>query len=331
MIRFLNSLFFTKEKAEYLKKIRIIKTELIHVHGFSKSLAQTSILNSPEYFGQYGAIVNSIISEKTNPDTKKKSYSAYITYSNKIEASLAILCVDSLMYKGKLIRTFFGTNKYCNYFLNNLRCPNSAKCPFLHQYSPDKDIAIEPETIFTYDEHLDLARKMLDISNPQTRNLLRAMEKPEKNVFPTVDFIYMDEEEKENYFSKGNLTYIKGTNNGIKNYYFSNFNINKNINKLNHNNNSIYINVYNSNDINKKLIDDSIDNINSPKETIALHKIFSNSIKYILLLKPFLNRIDKKFIKKMEFIYIKSDLMKKGLNINKVLYGCLDCMKDVLN
>jgi hypothetical protein len=107
MSRFLNSLFFTKEKAEYLKKIRIIKTELIHVHGFPKSLAQTSILNSPEYFGQYGAIVNSIISEKTNPDTKKKSYSAYITYSNKIEASLAILCVDSLMYKGKLIRTFF--------------------------------------------------------------------------------------------------------------------------------------------------------------------------------------------------------------------------------
>ena len=51
--------------------------------------------------------MNSIISEKTNPDTKKKSYSAYITYSNKIEASLAILCVDSLMYKGKLIRTFF--------------------------------------------------------------------------------------------------------------------------------------------------------------------------------------------------------------------------------
>ena len=33
---------------------------------------------------------------------------------------------------------------------------------------------------------------------------------PEKNIFPTIDFIYLSEEEKENYLSKGNLTYVKG-------------------------------------------------------------------------------------------------------------------------
>ena len=119
MSRFFNSFFFTKERAESLKKIRIINTDLIHVQGFPKYLAKYNILKSPEYFGQYGTIKNLIISEKTNPNNKRKSYSAYITYSNKIEASLAILCVDSLMIKGKIIRVFFGTNKYCNYFLNN--------------------------------------------------------------------------------------------------------------------------------------------------------------------------------------------------------------------
>ena len=210
MSRFLNSLFFTKEKAEYLQKIRIINTNLIHVQGFPKYLAKNNILKSPEYFGQYGTIIKLIISEKTNPDTNKKSYSAYITYSNKIEASLSILCVDSLMIKGKIIRAFFGTNKYCNYFLDNVRCPNSDKCVFLHRYSSDKDIIIESNTKFTYNDHLTLANKILEINNPKTINLLMKMKMPEKNIFPTIDFIYLSEEEKENYLSKGNLTYVKG-------------------------------------------------------------------------------------------------------------------------
>ena len=130
MSRFLNSVFFTKEKAESLQKIRIINTNLIHVQGFPKYLAKNNILKSPEYFGKYGTIIKLIISEKTNPDTNKKSYSAYITYSNKIESSLAILCFDSLMIEGKMIRIFFGTNKFCNYFLNNEKCQNSGKCLF---------------------------------------------------------------------------------------------------------------------------------------------------------------------------------------------------------
>ena len=85
MSRFVNSIFFMS-----LRKIRIVKTNLIHVQGFPKSLAKDDILKSPEYFGQYGTIESLILSEKINPDTNRKSYSAYITYSNKIEASLAV-------------------------------------------------------------------------------------------------------------------------------------------------------------------------------------------------------------------------------------------------
>ena len=326
MSRFLNSFFFTKEKAESLKKIRIINTNLIHVQGFPKYLAKYNILKSPEYFGQYGIIKNLIISEKTNPDNKRKSYSAYITYSNKIEASLAISCVDSLMIKGKIIRAFFGTNKYCNYFLNNERCPNDDEYPFLHSYSSDKDIIIDSNTEFNYNDHINLAKKILEIYNPKTIKLLQEIKKPEKNIFPTIDFIYLSEEEKEYYLSKGNFTYVKGKDDIKKSNFFNISNININICNFS---NNLYNNVFINNEIKTKLTNENVDNINSPKEAFELYKIFGNSIKNILLLKPFLNKFGNNSIKKMEFLFLKDDLMKKGYNVDKLLYGCLDCIKDI--
>ena len=53
-----------------------------------------------------------MVTQKINPDNNKKVYSAYITYSNEQEAALAILCVDSLLIDGKIVRAFFGTTKY---------------------------------------------------------------------------------------------------------------------------------------------------------------------------------------------------------------------------
>ena len=49
--RFLGMIFFTKEEASSLSKIRIIKKNLVHVHGFPQSLANTDKLCLPEYFG----------------------------------------------------------------------------------------------------------------------------------------------------------------------------------------------------------------------------------------------------------------------------------------
>ena len=328
MSRFLNSVFFTREKAESLQKIRIINTNLIHVQGLPKYLTTNNILKSPEYFGQYGTIMKLIISEKTNPDTNRKSYSAYITYSNNIEASLAILCVDSLMIKGKIIRVFFGTNKYCNYFLDNERCPNANRCLFLHRYTSDKDIIIEQNTEFTYNDHLNLAKKILEIYNPKTRNLFKAMKKPKKNIFPFIDFIYLSEEEKEYYFSQGNITYIKGKEDIKKSNYFNiNININNKIN-INNFNDSENIDAFINNEINRKLLNESVD-INTSKEVNELYKIFESTIKSILYLKPFISKLGSKSVKKMEFLYMKNYLMKKGYNVDKLFYGCLDCMKDI--
>ena len=236
-------------------------------------------------------------------------------------------CVDSLMIKGKIIRVFFGTNKYCNYFLNNESCPNSEKCFFLHQYSPDKDIIIESNAEFTYNDHLNLAKKILERYNPKTINFLRSMKKPEKNIFPTIDFIYLSEEEKEHYCSQRNITYVKGKED-IKISKFFNININNNINIFNISNN-VNRDVFINNENNRKLINTSVENLNSSNEAIVLHKIFENSIKAILLLKPFLYKMGNKSIKKMEFVYLKNDLKKKGYSVNKLLDGCLDCIKDI--
>ena len=76
--KFLGNIIFTKEEALSLSKIRIIKKNLVHVHGFPPSLANTEKLNKLEYFGQYGKILKTLLTHKINPDTNKKSYSVYI-------------------------------------------------------------------------------------------------------------------------------------------------------------------------------------------------------------------------------------------------------------
>ena len=71
-------------------------------------------------------------------------------------------------------------------------------------------------------------------------------------------------------------------------------------------------------------------NIVESKDSLDLHKIFSNSIKHILLVKPYLYKINKKALKKMEFEFLKEDLNKQGININYLLNGCLDNVKNII-
>ena len=169
----------------------------------------------------------------------------------------------------------------------------------------------------------------MQIYNPCTRNFLKNMKKPEKNVFPSTDFIYMTEEEKENHLSQGNLSYVKGKNKDLENSKFFKNNIKNDNNNFNFGAN-VSRNVSNDSEDDKKLLKNSYDSIDTPNDNISLHEIFGNSIKYILSLKPFLNKMDNKSVKKMEFVYMKNDLKKKGLNVDKLLDGCLDCMKDIL-
>ena len=156
--RFLNSFSFSKEEAESLKKIRIIKPNLIHVQSIPKSLTNVETLKTKRYFGQYGTIKDIALSIKIN-DNNKETYSVYITYENEIEAACAILCVDSLLIFRKVLRVFFGTTKYCVYFLENKKCPNPKQCMYLHELVTDKKLIIESNNNFSFNQHWNMSKK----------------------------------------------------------------------------------------------------------------------------------------------------------------------------
>ena len=318
------------------KETRIIKKNLIHAHGFPKSLSKLEILKSYEYFGQYGTILNSILIKKVNSNTNKSTFSVYITFSDEKEAAIAILCVDSLIIEGKIVRAFYGTTKYCKYFLNNVACPNEHKCIFLHKLVTDEDIIINNDTKFSYDDHLNLAKKILKLYNVK----FFRYQKNKNSVFPPISFIYYTEEEKERLLESRNLGYAKDKSN-----------INNDSNKLsnsNHktsNNNSFEISnsvFFNNNNIK---LSNNIININyvykpfnnlyviNQKDNKAFYPefidksylpiIFSNSIKHILFAKPFFMAKKNIPLRKLELEYFKENLDKYGIDGYKLLEGCL--------
>jgi hypothetical protein len=318
------------------KETRIIKKNLIHAHGFPKSLSKLEILKSYEYFGQYGTILNSILIKKVNSNTNKSTFSVYITFSDQKEAAIAILCVDSLIIEGKIVRAFYGTTKYCKYFLNNVACPNEHKCIFLHKLVTDEDIIINNDTKFSYDDHLNLAKKILKLYNVK----FFRYQKNKNSVFPPISFIYYTEEEKERLLESRKLGYAKDKSN-----------INNDSNKLsnsNHktsNNNSFEISnsvFFNNNNIK---LSNNIININyvykpfnnlyviNQKDNKAFYPefidksylpiIFSNSIKHILFAKPFFMAKKNIPLRKLELEYFKDDLDKYGIDGYKLLEGCL--------
>ena len=318
------------------KETRIIKKNLIHAHGFPKSLSKLEILKSYEYFGQYGTILNSILIKKVNSNTNKSTFSVYITFSDQKEAAIAILCVDSLIIEGKIVRAFYGTTKYCKYFLNNVACPNEHKCIFLHKLVTDEDIIINNDTKFSYDDHLNLAKKILKLYNVK----FFRYQKNKNSVFPPISFIYYTEEEKERLLESRKLGYAKDKSN-----------INNDSNKLsnsNHktsNNNSFEISnsvFFNNNNIK---LSNNIININyvykpfnnlyviNQKDNKAFYPefidksylpiIFNNSIKHILFAKPFFMAKKNIPLRKLELEYFKDDLDKYGIDGYKLLEGCL--------
>ena len=346
-----NPEFLNKSKIdiEYLSQLRMIKKNLIHIHGIPKSIAIISLLKSEPYLGQYGNIIKFIMTYKINPANNKKAYSAYITFSNELEAAIAILCIDSLLIEGKIIRAFFGTTKYCNNFLNNKRCPNSDRCVFLHKFNNDMNIIIDNNNSFSYDEHLNLAKKIFNDSNLKTKYLLEKTQKTQKqkkNLFPSIDFIFLTEEEKEKYFTAGVIRYIKNTNtnqNDVSlnsldipnNNLIINNNFNDNEQKkmlLGQNNyanelNLSYIN--NKDKLSQKIFNNKKNNIYS-LSSIELCNIFRKSIDHILVTKPLYMALKNVNIEKLELDYFLKDLTKNGVDIYELLEGCLDPISHLL-
>ena len=330
---------FKKDEIENLSKLRIIKKNLVHVHGFPKIIVKTDTLKSKEYFGLYGKITKIIMTYKINPNNSKKVYSAYITYSNDKEAAYAILCVDSLLIQGKIIRAFFGTTKYCNYFINNQVCPNFDKCIFLHQLINEEDIIIDNNLIFSYNDHISLAKKIINYTDPKTKALILKMPKPKNIIFPFLDFIYLSEKEKEKYFTSGIISYF-GTNpreskdNCINNddeskSQFESFNNYINNFQLNNIKMHKFINT-NNNCKNLLLNEKNIIISNNSYESDKFHNLIDNPIKHIFAAKPFYSKIKNFPLKRVELEFFKRTLEKNNQDFGILFEGCLDCLSDVI-
>ncbi len=99
---------------EELLEARIITKNLVYVIGLSSKIANKELLQSEEYFGQYGTIVKIIVNKNKAYNISSQNgptYSAYITFSKPLEASLGILSLDNFIIHDHLIRASFGTTK----------------------------------------------------------------------------------------------------------------------------------------------------------------------------------------------------------------------------
>ena len=351
-----NTQSFKNEEAENLSELRILKKNLVHVHGFPKSIGKIDTLKSKEYFGLYGNIIKIIQTYKRKPSNNKKVYSVYITYSNEREAACAILCVDSLLIQGKIIRAFFGTTKYCNYFINNQVCPILDRCTFLHQVINNKDIIIDENMIFSYNDHINLAKKIINYSDPKTKALILKMQKPKKIIFPFFDFIYLSEEEKENYFNSGIISYLgtnskkpkanlfdnhyepktefKSLNNYINNFQVNNIIVNisdkSKLNPIFFNNDIININNNDKNIFLNKININMSNNSDNSFDSNEFHNLIDNSLKHILAVKSFYSNIKNFPLKKLELEFFKTSLEKNSYNFYVIFEGCLDCINDII-
>ena len=90
-----------------------------------------------------------------------------------MEAACVILCTDSIFFFKKIIRAFFGASKYCKYFLNKQKCANPEKCEFLHRLDPNEDIILDDKSGFSFKEHLNLSRKIIEQNYSEIKNVLK--------------------------------------------------------------------------------------------------------------------------------------------------------------
>ena len=215
-----NKSFISKEDYQKLIKTRIIQKNLVHFQNFPDSLADENLLIQKEYFGQFGKILKIVLIKKN--ELKSKSNSAYITFSNKEEAAYAILVMDSLIIENNLVRAFFGTSKYCIHFLNNIECYNKEKCMYVHSFANDNEILGNSK--FSYDEHLKLAKKIINFGSIENRNFVMNLNINFFTVFPNIKSIYL----KEDFFSELNTNYSSSYNNNTSES-FSSCDSNKNI------------------------------------------------------------------------------------------------------
>ena len=238
--------FFTNQDFQIYSKLRIIQRNLVHFLNFPDSLLNEELLKSKEYFGQFGQITKIMLTSKIDSISKKKSNSAYITFSKNEEAAYAILSIDSIIIEGQLVRCFFGTSKYCIHFLNNMECINKEKCMYVHSLANDSDI-IGINSKFGYSEHIKLAKKIINYDSFENENYIMNLNINFTTIFPNVKSIYLKDEnvdilKNDSLKSSNSTTFSNSSNKSLNNTLDQNYNygISDNVNNNYNNNNNNY-------------------------------------------------------------------------------------------
>jgi hypothetical protein len=215
---------------------------------------------------------------------------------------------------------------------------------FIHQLVTDKYFIIDDESNFTYNDHINLSKKILNLPDIKKLKLINKTN-PKKNILSSSEFKFLTDEEKALYFRSGNIGYIesdvisdKNNTKEENNIFFNDLNEQNNFSdkntcrKCKYSNFPINKNPNNLFDLN--IVNNEINEINfisgsNSIEPIELYKLFNNSINHILSVQPFFCKLNNFPLRKMELSFFKNDLAKNNKDINIFLDGCLDSLKNI--
>ncbi|KAJ6330892.1 hypothetical protein OIU76_009482 [Salix suchowensis] len=125
----------------HLSNVRVIQRNLVYIIGLPLNLADESLLQKKDYFGQYGKVLKVSISRTATgaiQHAANNSCCVYITYAKEDEAVRCIQSVHSFVLEGRSLRACFGTTKYCHAWLKNTPC-SIPDCLYLHDFGSEED------------------------------------------------------------------------------------------------------------------------------------------------------------------------------------------------
>ena len=250
--------------------VRIICKRILYLIGIPYEIANEETLIKKEYLGQYGSIHKIIVNKNgyMKNESNSPTYSCYITYSNELEASLALLSLNNSTLFNHKLNACYGTNKYCNSFIKGIEC-NNKDCFYLHELANKNDIISKNDTQMKiqFIEQQKIATKIADIFSPKQKRIYinkglkikkEFVDAKIDKYFPTIDTIYNKKfiQELENETENNNNISLNKNN---KDYYYKSSSPNNSYSKKNIKNNG-----FSSPDLQKlsndKLIEDEGDN-----------------------------------------------------------------------
>lgn len=273
--------------------IRVICKKILYLIGIPYEIANEETLIKKEYLGQYGSIQKIIVNKNgyLKNESNFPTYSSYITYSNEIETSLALLSVNNSTLFNHKLNACYGTNKYCNSFLKGIDC-NNKDCFYLHEAANENDIIIKNDTQMKaqFIEQQKIATKIADIFSPNQKEIYlnKGFEIKKEfnqnkidNYFPTIDTIYDNKFIQEFKNSKdiednSCVSFYNKNKKLSKEYYYKPSSPTNNYSKINNGYSSPELNKFIDNN-NNNLIEDEEEN----EEYILVKQPSRHKKKYI--------------------------------------------------